>query len=111
MRYTSLKHFARSSRRLPAFLGRLLLLMGAVALASSLAACGTLNERLAAGLGDVIPTWAGGLPADAPPRPGTVKYDEYMRERERKRLIPASEREDPSKVNEAGSTLDRPENQ
>src|SRR3954451_12010538 len=34
------------------------------------------------------PAWAGGLPADAPPRPGTAKYDEYMQERERKRLMP-----------------------
>ena len=41
---------------------------------------------------DAIPAAIGGLPADAPPRPGTAKYDEYMRERERKRLLPASER-------------------
>ena len=37
-------------------------------------------------MGDYIPQWAGGLPADAPPRPGTAKYDEFMKERERKRL-------------------------
>ena len=55
--------------------------------------CGTINEKLAAGAGDVIPAWAGGLPADAPPRPGTAKYDEFMRERERRRLMPAAERE------------------
>ncbi|WOH48793.1 hypothetical protein [Bradyrhizobium sp. sBnM-33] len=54
--------------------------------------CGTINEKVAAGVSDAIPAWAGGLPADAPPRPGTAKYDEYMRERERKRLMPASER-------------------
>jgi hypothetical protein len=42
---------------------------------------------------DAIPAAIGGLPADAPPRPGTAKYDEYMRERERKRLLPASERD------------------
>lgn len=57
-----------------------------------LSACGTINEKLAAGAGDFIPAWAGGLPADAPPRPGTAKYDEFMRERERKRLMPAAER-------------------
>ena len=62
-------------------------------LACGLGACGTINEKLAAGIGDYVPSWAGGLPADAPPRPGTAKYDEYMRERERKRLMPASERE------------------
>jgi hypothetical protein len=59
----------------------------AVALpACGLSGCGTINEKLAAGISDAIPAWAGGLPADAPPRPGTAKYDEFMRERERKRL-------------------------
>jgi len=42
-------------------------------------------------MGDLIPQWAGGLPADAPPRPGTAKYDAYMAERERQRLMPAAE--------------------
>ena len=37
------------------------------------------------------------MPADAPPRPGTAKYDEFMRERERKRLLPASERGEEAK--------------
>jgi hypothetical protein len=63
-------------------------------LACGLASCGTINEKLAAGLSDVIPQWAGGLPADAPPRPGTAKYDEFMRERERKRLEPAAARDE-----------------
>lgn len=61
---------------------------------SSLGGCGTINERLAAGMTDAIPQWAGGLPADAPPRPGTAKYDEFMKERERKRLEPAATRDD-----------------
>jgi hypothetical protein len=62
----------------------------AVALpACGLSACGTINEKLAAGISDAIPAWAGVLPADAPPRPGTAKYDEFMKERERKRLEPA----------------------
>ena len=58
-------------------------------LVCGLSGCGTINEKLAGGLSDVIPAWAGGMPADAPPRPGTAKYDEFMRERERKRLEPA----------------------
>lgn len=62
-------------------------------LALGLGGCGTINEKLSAGMGDAIPAWAGGLPADAPPRPGTAKYDEFMRERERRRLMPAAERE------------------
>lgn len=45
-------------------------------------------------MSDHIPQWLGGLPADAPPRPGTVKYDEFMQERERKRLEPAPTKDD-----------------
>lgn len=48
--------------------------------------CGTVNEKLAAGMGDMIPQWVGGLPRDAPPRPGTAEYDEFIKERERKRV-------------------------
>jgi hypothetical protein len=59
--------------------------------------CGTINEKIAAGVSDAIPAAIGGIPADAPPRPGTAKYDEYMRERERKRLMPASERGEEAK--------------
>ena len=59
--------------------------------------CGTINEKIAAGVSDAIPAAIGGMPADAPPRPGTAKYDEYMRERERKRLLPASERGEEAK--------------
>jgi hypothetical protein len=67
--------------------------IAALALAGcALSGCGTINEQLAAGVSDAIPAWAGGLPADAPPRPGTAKYNEFMKERERKRLLPALER-------------------
>jgi hypothetical protein len=68
---------------------QLAVLLAIMTLACGLAGCGTINEKLAAGVGDALPQWAGGLPADAPPRPGTAKYDEFMRERERKRLEPA----------------------
>ena len=77
---------------------QLVVLLAAALRACGLASCGTINEKLSAGLIDVIPQWAGGLPADAPPRPGTAKYDEFMRERERKRLEPAAARD------EAGQT-------
>src|ERR1700730_11556371 len=70
----------------------------ALALAGgALSGCGTINEKLAGGVSDAIPAWAGGLPADAPPRPGTAKYEEFMKERERKRLMPASERGEETK--------------
>ncbi len=63
-------------------------------LTGGLSGCGTINEKLADGMGDYVPHWLGGLPADAPPRPGTAKYDEYMKERERKRLEPAPAKTD-----------------
>jgi uncharacterized protein YceK len=65
-------------------------LLATVLAAGALSGCGSINEKLGAGMGDVIPHWAGGLPADAPPRPGTVEYDEFMQEREKKRQEPAS---------------------
>jgi hypothetical protein len=71
---------------------QLLSLLVPALVASSLAGCASINEKLANGAGDYIPQWAGGLPADAPPRPGTAKYDEYMKERERNRQLPADQR-------------------
>jgi hypothetical protein len=79
-------------------------LIALAALASSLTGCGTINANLAAGISDYVPHWAGGLPADAPPRPGTAKYDEYMKERERKRLETAAPKEDADKS--SASSLD-----
>jgi hypothetical protein len=75
-------------------------------LASGLGGCGTINEKLADGLGDYIPQWLGGLPADAPPRPGTVKYDEFMRERDKKRLEPAEAQKDEAAASSSASSLD-----
>jgi hypothetical protein len=65
----------------------------ALALAAcALAGCGTVNQKVSAGMADYIPAWAGGLPADAPPRPGTPEYDKFMR------LMPAAERGDDPKA-------------
>jgi hypothetical protein len=60
---------------------------------AALTGCGTMNEKLAAGVSDAIPAWAGGLPRDAPPRAGTAEYDQFMRERERRRQMSAADRE------------------
>lgn len=73
-------------------------LVAAALLACGLTGCGTINEKLAAGISDAIPAWAGGLPADAPPRPGSTKYDEYMHERERRRLEPAAPKDEASQA-------------
>ena len=56
----------------------------------ALGGCSSINEKLGAGVGDVLPRWAGGLPPDVPPRRGTPEYEAYMKERERKRLEPAA---------------------
>ncbi len=84
--------------------GHLAVLLAVALLACGLTGCGTINEKLAVGASDYIPQWLGGLPADAPPRPGTAKYDEYMRERERKRLEPAPPKGDVANSN--ASSLD-----
>ena len=67
---------------------RIPILLCALSMIGSLGGCGSINSHMAAGMGEVIPQWAGGLPADAPPRPGTAKYDEMMKQRERERLEP-----------------------
>lgn len=40
-----------------------------------LSGCGAVSGFMA----DTMPTWAGGLPADAPPRPSDPRYPEYER--------------------------------
>ena len=82
---------------MPASARHIIRLVAVALSAGGLAGCGTINEKIAAGVSDAIPAAIGGLPADAPPRPGTAQYDEFMRERERKRLIPASERDKETK--------------
>jgi hypothetical protein len=80
-------------------------LLASVLLACSLAGCASINEKLSAGMGDYVPKWAGGIPADAPPRPGTAKYDEFMKERERQRQLPADQRTDQPAKPDASSSM------
>jgi hypothetical protein len=84
----------------------LAIVLAVAQLACGLGACGTINEKLAGGVGDYIPQWLGGLPADAPPRPGTAKYEELMREREQKRLEPAPPKEEAEAGKSSGTTLE-----
>ena len=72
----------------------------------ALSGCASINETMSAGFADTLPHWAGGLPADAPPRPGTAKYDEYMKERERQRLMPAADRQREQQAKTEQSGLD-----
>ena len=80
----------------------------AVALAGCcLSGCGTINEKTRGRRQRRHSGWAGGMPADAPPRPGTAKYDEFMKERERKRLMPAAERGEEAKPAPASEDASR----
>jgi len=67
-----------------------------------------MNERASAAMGDYVPQWAGGLPADAPPRPGTAKYDAWMKERERQRQLPADQRPPDAQASTSSSATSKP---
>jgi hypothetical protein len=90
-----------ASQRLPVVVAIALMAFG-------LGGCGTVNHYAAIGFENVIPTWAGGLPSDAPPRPGTAEYDEFMRKREEARLQPAAPKDDAKKDDATGSTATAP---
>ena len=87
-------------KNLPSFLALVSLALAVC----SLGGCGTINGYLANGVADHVPHWAGGLPPDAPPRPGTAQYDEFVRERERKRLEAAPPKADADSA--SSSSLD-----
>ena len=65
-------------------------LLGVLLASHGLAGCSSISSFVAGGMADLIPAWAGGLPADAPPRPGTAEYDAMMKEREEKLVLPAA---------------------
>ncbi len=67
-----------------------------ICVALSLTGCGSINAWLSSKLADNIPAWAGGLPPDAPPRPGTQAYDEWKKEIEQKRQAPKPQEEQAS---------------
>ena len=53
-----------------------------VLMSSALSGCGSISSFVSGGMADLIPAWAGGLPAGAPPRPGTPEYEAYVKQRE-----------------------------
>ena len=54
--------------------GMTVLLIAATALAS----CAEVSHTVA----DLVPHWAGGLPKNTPPRPGTPEYDAWLQQRQ-----------------------------
>jgi hypothetical protein len=58
---------------------RSILAAGLVCLCPLLGSCGGTTESGVSGyVADHWPHWAGGMPADAPPRPGAPGYDEFI---------------------------------
>jgi hypothetical protein len=55
---------------------RIISMIGIVLGSLLLTSCGSTGRFI----GDTLPAWAGGLPADAPPRRGTPGYQDYMRQ-------------------------------
>jgi hypothetical protein len=51
--------------------------LSAFILCIPVAGCGSINTWIAHNTAQHMPVWAGGLPEDAPPRPGTAEYAEY----------------------------------
>ena len=52
-------------------------------LAAALAGCGAIRGMTVSTgefAADHLPAWAGGLPADAPPRPDDPRYEKYIQE-------------------------------
>jgi hypothetical protein len=52
-----------------------------------LAGCGRINTSLSHSIADSWPVWAGGLPKNAPPRPGNPRYAQFIRKQMSKALV------------------------
>lgn len=86
----------RGDIAMPLFRNKISVLTGVVLLSFSLAGCGSVSSFLAGGMADLIPAWAGGLPADAPPRPGAPGYEEYIKQKEKQAMPAANVAPDPA---------------
>jgi hypothetical protein len=56
---------------------RIVSMIGVALAGLLLSACATSTSNFIA---DTLPEWAGGLPPDAPPRPGTPGYQAYLQQ-------------------------------
>ena len=55
---------------------------------SLLSGCGSINTYLAETMADKIPTWAGGVPKDSPPRSTDPRYAAFLEEQKAHALKP-----------------------
>jgi hypothetical protein len=58
-------------------------------------------------VGDYVPVWAGGIPSNAPPRPGSPEYDTYRQQLEGEAARDKS-KDPPRPKTDAGSALIMP---
>jgi hypothetical protein len=75
-----------------------------------LAGCGLSDStmsKFSAAVADMLPQWAGGLPKDAPPRPGAPGYEDYQRQLRGKAVIDTPQPAQPA-ATPAAVTADEP---
>src|SRR3974390_269262 len=70
-------------------------------IALGLGGCGVLDEglrdvklRATATISDLIPTWMGGLPSSAPPRPDDPKYAQWLKAQQEEAARPKNDKKD-----------------
>jgi hypothetical protein len=74
----------------------------------ALGSCASVSSTVS----DHWPTWAGGMPKDVPPRPGTPGYDEFLAHQQGKDVTPATApAEDANAQTPAPSNVQPPKNQ
>jgi hypothetical protein len=67
-----------------AYRGRMATIAGLILVLPFLSGCGAVSAFMA----DTMPTWMGGLPEGAPPRPSDPRYPEYERAQRAKAIVP-----------------------
>jgi hypothetical protein len=77
-------------------------------LAATLCGCASTRSVVSAKMADIIPEWAGGLPADAPPRPGEPGYEKYMQDLNAQLAAPKGDQAKEGKSAADGKTADKP---
>ena len=81
-------------------------ILAVVILASALGGCSSINTWLASALADQVPSWAGGVPPGAPPRPGTIEYEDYAKKIEGTSARSIPDRGQPTQSPENSSKAD-----
>lgn len=61
-------------------------------LAGTLGGCASMRSFVSTTAADVIPAWAGGEPADVPPRPGEPGYEKFERDLNAQLAAPKGEK-------------------